>query len=646
MSNYNSLKATIHANIKQNGRQEITGQILNSILYQMVNILGTGYQFAGVATTATNPGYPDAKVFYIANGKGTYTNFGGLEVTEDDVVILYWDSSWHKEATGIASQAKLTELKSKVYQSTASEQIEKGTIGGSQLQYETQKINITDNMEYCVRVSNITNPEMYIIWSDETFLHIYNNVWSKMTYPSGKTFRCIRILGDAQGVDIDIKVFLKPTDWSEHFVMPIAEEVYSQKIQNVNDSILESKVLIAEKEKNAKIYSNYLKTGNTIVIEVLGASSGDAEQDGISFYGFLADGTSDTLWNAPKGGHAYKEITLSKDYDYINVYSNPSIVQYNYKISIVSFLYDDVKRLEMQIGVYTTPMRVLVLGDSYSQNGGLWMKPMMQELPQGSSYISLAVSAATIKDRYADRATYPYTSRPVSTDNAGNHNTLACQIEKLKRLMQGTDLDDGETAIYQSAEEYPNVIIIEGGINDKTDTEKKVSTYHSQLDKIVENVYRKRKSSDAEATLGSVTIKTPIDEVDRTCFAGAYRYLADELLQLFPNAQIYITTCSPLDYRNGNPSSVQITTKAEQQRLCSDIFAFNLIDWHRDGQINSITNYAKGEGTEANPYIWGELDGEYVDTKDQLHPNARGYKKYGRLAALRIKQTFLNIGDL
>ena len=111
MSNYNSLKATIDANIKQNGNQEITGQILNSVLNQMVTTLGAGYQFAGVATIATNPGSPDAKVFYIANGKGTYTNFGGVSVTEDDVVVLYWDSSWHKVSTGIASQAKLTELR-------------------------------------------------------------------------------------------------------------------------------------------------------------------------------------------------------------------------------------------------------------------------------------------------------------------------------------------------------------------------------------------------------------------------------------------------------------------------------------------------------------------------------------------------------
>ena len=117
MSNYNNLKTSIDANIKQNGNQEITGPILNSVLNQMVNILGTGYQFAGVATLdpATEPGTPDAKVFYIANGKGTYTNFGGIEVTEDDVVVLYWDTAWHKVATGIASQAKLSELESEVW---------------------------------------------------------------------------------------------------------------------------------------------------------------------------------------------------------------------------------------------------------------------------------------------------------------------------------------------------------------------------------------------------------------------------------------------------------------------------------------------------------------------------------------------------
>ena len=110
MSNYNSLKTTIDANIKQNRNQEITGKILNSVLNQMVTTLGVGYQFAGVATIDTNPEISDAKVFYIANGKGTYTNFGRIEVTEDEVVVLYYDTEWHKVATGIASNSKLTSL--------------------------------------------------------------------------------------------------------------------------------------------------------------------------------------------------------------------------------------------------------------------------------------------------------------------------------------------------------------------------------------------------------------------------------------------------------------------------------------------------------------------------------------------------------
>lgn len=114
MANYQLLKADIDAKVYQNGRQEITGENLNAVLNAMVTTLGAEYQFAGVATTATNPGTPDAKVFYIANGKGTYTNFGSLEVTEDEVVVLYWDTEWHKEATGIASNEKLTELEVEV----------------------------------------------------------------------------------------------------------------------------------------------------------------------------------------------------------------------------------------------------------------------------------------------------------------------------------------------------------------------------------------------------------------------------------------------------------------------------------------------------------------------------------------------------
>ena len=114
MANYQLLKADIDAKVYQNGLQEITGENLNAVLNAMVTTLGAEYQFAGVATKVTNPETTDAKVFYIANGKGTYTHFDNIDVTEDDVVILYYDTAWHKIATGIASNDKLTELESNV----------------------------------------------------------------------------------------------------------------------------------------------------------------------------------------------------------------------------------------------------------------------------------------------------------------------------------------------------------------------------------------------------------------------------------------------------------------------------------------------------------------------------------------------------
>lgn len=112
MSNYNSLKTTINANIKQNGNQEITGQILNSVLNQMVNTLGAGYQFMGVATP-TNPGTaqtPDYKCFYLATTPGTYSHLGGLVVADGEVAILKYDTSWTKEVSGAATAAELSQL--------------------------------------------------------------------------------------------------------------------------------------------------------------------------------------------------------------------------------------------------------------------------------------------------------------------------------------------------------------------------------------------------------------------------------------------------------------------------------------------------------------------------------------------------------
>lgn len=110
MANYNNLKATINANIKANGNEEITGPILNTVLNQAVTTLGDGWSYKGIATPSMSPGTPDSNVFYIATTAGTYTNFGSLVVAEGEVAILKYNGSWAKEVTGAATAAQVTQL--------------------------------------------------------------------------------------------------------------------------------------------------------------------------------------------------------------------------------------------------------------------------------------------------------------------------------------------------------------------------------------------------------------------------------------------------------------------------------------------------------------------------------------------------------
>ena len=117
MSNYASLKATINANIRENGNQEITGVVLNSVLNDLVDTMGAGYQYAGLATPSTNPGSPDARVFYLATQQGTYTNLGNIVVGAAEVAIIKWSSSWEKEVIldGYALDADLDRLNARLF---------------------------------------------------------------------------------------------------------------------------------------------------------------------------------------------------------------------------------------------------------------------------------------------------------------------------------------------------------------------------------------------------------------------------------------------------------------------------------------------------------------------------------------------------
>lgn len=94
MANYATLISAIQSVITANGNNEITGPILQQTLVSIINSLGSGYQFIGIATPQTTPGTPDQKVFYIGSA-GTYPNFGPAVIPDGNLAVFYYDSSWH-----------------------------------------------------------------------------------------------------------------------------------------------------------------------------------------------------------------------------------------------------------------------------------------------------------------------------------------------------------------------------------------------------------------------------------------------------------------------------------------------------------------------------------------------------------------------
>lgn len=108
MGGYTELKAAIAAVIKANGKNEITGAIMQNVLNTIVSTVGANRTFVGIANKNTNPGTPDGNVFYIAYTAGNYVNFqfgaGYLTVKPGELAILYNETTnWGKFVIGMSS---------------------------------------------------------------------------------------------------------------------------------------------------------------------------------------------------------------------------------------------------------------------------------------------------------------------------------------------------------------------------------------------------------------------------------------------------------------------------------------------------------------------------------------------------------------
>ena len=78
-------------------------EVLNGVKSDVTK-LKEGAVYGGIASIDTNPGTPEVKVFYLPIQVGTYTNFGGIEITESDVAFLYWNGTeWVKHSFNMSS---------------------------------------------------------------------------------------------------------------------------------------------------------------------------------------------------------------------------------------------------------------------------------------------------------------------------------------------------------------------------------------------------------------------------------------------------------------------------------------------------------------------------------------------------------------
>lgn len=112
MANYRELKQAIADVIKTNGNQEITGAILQNVLKSMVSVIGENATFAGIAIPGTNPGTPDANVFYIAVKTGSYPNFGSSKVVTDDEIAIFnlEHGSWIKYPIPVIKTSRAAQI--------------------------------------------------------------------------------------------------------------------------------------------------------------------------------------------------------------------------------------------------------------------------------------------------------------------------------------------------------------------------------------------------------------------------------------------------------------------------------------------------------------------------------------------------------
>lgn len=94
---WESLKAVVASVVTTNGNNEITGEDVRTLLNNNVIPQLGASQYKGIAVPATNPGVVEKEIWYFARTNGTYSNFGGLKITDECAIFRWNGTNWVKD---------------------------------------------------------------------------------------------------------------------------------------------------------------------------------------------------------------------------------------------------------------------------------------------------------------------------------------------------------------------------------------------------------------------------------------------------------------------------------------------------------------------------------------------------------------------
>lgn len=248
MAKWSDLKAAIAQIIKTNGNQEITGQLLQNVLNNIVSSVGENSTFAGIATPTTNPGVPDGNVFYLATKAGIYANFNGIEIATGEAVILEWKGSWVKKTSGFATQKKLAELEANNNNLTL--------LDG----YSSKDVKVIENFQY-VRIKKD------IDISDLRVATVYNNASIPkriiIKYSNGTNWKFMDMTSNYYS-DSDIELYY---NWDKHtdninYTTGLIGILESSKNISINNSLLKLYDNIKEVKEITKNTTSFVYSEN------------------------------------------------------------------------------------------------------------------------------------------------------------------------------------------------------------------------------------------------------------------------------------------------------------------------------------------------------------------------------------------------